>query len=62
MDYRNIKPVIYITHLLFPIPYSTGNLTDLSNIKLIIEIYIIVNNLSHLYTSLSLRNICISRL
>jgi hypothetical protein len=62
MDCGGVKPVIHITHLSSPMPCSTGNLTDLSNIKLIIEIYVIANNLSHLYASLSLRNICISRL
>jgi hypothetical protein len=62
MDYRGIKPVIYITHPPSPMPRSTGNLTDLSNIKLIIEIYIIANNLFYLYAFLSLRNIYISRL
>ena len=56
-----MKPVIHVTHPPSPMPRSTRNLIDLSNIKLIIEIYIIVNNLSYLYASLSLRNIYVSR-
>ena len=62
MNYGSIKPIIYVTHFFSLMPYSTRNLIDLSNIKLIIEIYVIVNNLSYLYASLSLRNTCISRL
>ena len=61
MDCGGVKPVIHVTHPPSPMPRSTGNLTDLSNIKLIIEIYVIANNLSHLYASLSLRNTCVSR-
>ena len=62
MNCGDIKPVIYVTHPPSLMPRSTRNLIDLSNIKLIIEIYVIANNLFHLYASLSLRNTCVSRL